>query len=139
MFSTLWYKLICVGYPSQDSSIGSVSAWYCGGPGFKSWQEFFCKNKKCPECSTWLALSFVYSSVQKWHKESQESVKLDYSYTKGVDISWQVHSNRTQRQLPIINLNLQTRGLIHNAHLWKFLSFWKILDFNITYLKSIFN
>ena len=24
-------------YPSQDSSIGIISAWYRGGPGFKSW------------------------------------------------------------------------------------------------------
>ena len=23
--------------PSQDSSIGGISAWYQGGPGFKSW------------------------------------------------------------------------------------------------------
>ena len=30
-------------YPSQDSSVGSISAWFRGGPGFKSWQgrEFF--------------------------------------------------------------------------------------------------
>ena len=30
-------------YPSQDSSIGSILAWYRGGPGFKSRkeQEFF--------------------------------------------------------------------------------------------------
>ena len=25
-------------YPSQDGSIGSILAWYQGGPGFKSWQ-----------------------------------------------------------------------------------------------------
>ena len=33
--------------PSQDSSVGSISAWYWGGPGFKSWQgqEFFNENK----------------------------------------------------------------------------------------------
>ena len=30
-------------------------------------------------------------------------------------------------------------GLIHNAHLRKFLSFCKILDINITYLKCILN
>ena len=30
-------------YPSQDSSVGSILAWYQGRPGFKSWQgrEFF--------------------------------------------------------------------------------------------------
>ena len=34
-------------YPSQESSIGSISARYWGGPGFKSrqWQEFFSENK----------------------------------------------------------------------------------------------
>ena len=26
-------------YPSQDSSVGSISAWYQGGPGFKSRQR----------------------------------------------------------------------------------------------------
>ena len=33
--------------PNQDSSIGSISAWYRGGPGFKSRQgrEFFSENK----------------------------------------------------------------------------------------------
>ena len=33
--------------PSQDSSVGSISAWYRGGPGFKSrqGQEFFNENK----------------------------------------------------------------------------------------------
>ena len=33
--------------PSQDSSIGSILAWYRGGPRFKSWQgrEFFSENK----------------------------------------------------------------------------------------------
>ena len=33
--------------PSQDSSIGSISAWDRGGPGFKSWQgwEFASENK----------------------------------------------------------------------------------------------
>ena len=37
--------LLC--YPSQDSSVGSISAWYRGGPGFKSRQgrEFFNENK----------------------------------------------------------------------------------------------
>ena len=34
-------------YPSQDSSVGSISARYRGGPGFKSQQrrEFFNENK----------------------------------------------------------------------------------------------
>ena len=33
--------------PSQDSSIGSISAWYRKGPGFKSQQgqEFFSESK----------------------------------------------------------------------------------------------
>ena len=33
--------------PSQDSSVGSISAWYWGSPGFKSRQgrEFFSENK----------------------------------------------------------------------------------------------
>ena len=32
---------------SQDSLVGSISAWYRGGPGFKSqqWKEFFDENK----------------------------------------------------------------------------------------------
>ena len=32
--------------PSQDSSVGCISAWYWGGPGLKSWQgqEFFNEN-----------------------------------------------------------------------------------------------
>ena len=36
--------------PSQDSSIGSISAWYWGGPGFKSpkGREFFSENKITP-------------------------------------------------------------------------------------------
>ena len=44
-------RLFCTKYkglhPSQDSSVGSISAWYRGGPGFKSWQgqEFFNENK----------------------------------------------------------------------------------------------
>ena len=35
------------GYPSQDSSVGSISAWYWGGPGFKSLQgqKFINENK----------------------------------------------------------------------------------------------
>ena len=37
------------------------------------------------------------------------------------------------------NLMLFTWGLIHNAHLRKFPSFCQILDFNITYLKCVFN
>ena len=54
--STLWIENITklVGALSlavfsirQDSSIGSISAWYRGGPGFKSRQgrEFFSENK----------------------------------------------------------------------------------------------
>ena len=35
-------------YPSQDSSVGSISAWYWGIPRFKSRQrrEFYNENKK---------------------------------------------------------------------------------------------
>ena len=38
-------------YPSQDGSVGSISVWYRGGPGFKSWQgrEFFNENNKYPQ------------------------------------------------------------------------------------------
>ena len=34
-------------YPSQDSSVGSISAWYCGGPRFKTQQgqELFNENE----------------------------------------------------------------------------------------------
>ena len=34
---------------SQDSSVGSISTWYRGGPGFKSQlgREFFNENKVC--------------------------------------------------------------------------------------------
>ena len=40
-------KLLMNCYPSQRSSVGSISAWYWGGPGFKSRQrrEFFNENK----------------------------------------------------------------------------------------------
>ena len=40
-------NLVLKTYPSQNSSIGSILAWYWGGPGFKSQQgqEFFSENK----------------------------------------------------------------------------------------------
>ena len=46
MLTAFVQKVAC--NPSQDSSIGSISTWYRGGPGFKSRQgrEFFCENKK---------------------------------------------------------------------------------------------
>ena len=39
--------------PSQDSSVGSISAWYRGGSGFKSRQgrEFFNENNQVCESS----------------------------------------------------------------------------------------
>ena len=48
-------------------------------------------------------------------------------YTKGMLVKVQY----------IFMINARTRGLIHNAHLRKILSFCKILNFNITYLKCI--
>ena len=41
------FKLNSIFNPSQDSSVGSISAWYQGRPGFKSRQgrEFFNENK----------------------------------------------------------------------------------------------
>ena len=37
MIVLMKYKVNC-NHPSPDSSIGSTSAWYHGGCGFKSWQ-----------------------------------------------------------------------------------------------------
>ena len=41
-----WEMQLLHANPSQDSSVGSTSAWYRGGPGFKSQQgqEFFNEN-----------------------------------------------------------------------------------------------
>ena len=50
----------------------------------------------------------------------------------GLGLSAKMSKNYSTRILGV-------RGLIHNAHLRKFLSFCKILDFKITYLKCIFN
>ena len=39
-------KQSAMNNPSQDSSVGRISAWYWGGPGFKSQQgrELFNEN-----------------------------------------------------------------------------------------------
>ena len=65
------YTVVANYCPSHDSSIGSISTWYWGGPGYKSWQgqEFFSENKQlnCLNFFTSVLLNHNGTSIEIKH------------------------------------------------------------------------
>ena len=119
-----------VFYPSQDSSVGSISAWYQGGPGFKYRQgrEFFNENKWkiviCNMCNDdwnidhrWWSKRCPPEEDQHWKKRlvqfsngRNKSVLLMVLFTENFPIP-EILVSLSNGKIPYYHFNTKHNGL----------------------------